>query len=55
MSLLTQLVRLIPPSLRPGYCPSTYQELANDLIGGTRLTFLINNGNYLYNYGSSTP
>lgn len=55
MSLLTQLARLIPPTFRPNYCPTSWQELANDLVGGTQLTFLIQQGNYLYNYGSSTP
>lgn len=55
MSLLTQLAKLIPPSFRPNYCPASWQEFANDLIGGTRLTFLIQQGNFLYNFGSSTP
>ena len=55
MSLITQLARLIGPSFRPNYCPQSWQEFANDLIGGTRLTFLVQQGNYLYNYGSSTP
>lgn len=55
MSLLTQLIRLIPPSFKPNYCPKTWQQLANDVISGTQATFLVQAGNFLYNYGSTTP
>lgn len=55
MSLLTSLFRLIPPSFKAGYCPKTIQQLANDVINGTQLTFLIQSGNFIYNYGGSTP
>lgn len=55
MSLLTELIRLIPPSFRTGYCPANLQQFANDLINGTQATFLIQQGNFLYNYGSVTP
>lgn len=55
MSLLTSLFRLIPPSFKAGYCPKTVQQLANDIISGTQVTFLIQSGNFLYNYGSATP
>lgn len=55
MSLLTSLFRLVGPTLPAGWCPSTYQELADGLINGTQVTFLIDSGNFLYNYGSATP
>lgn len=55
MSLLTSLFRLIPPSFRTGYCPATLQQLANDLISGTQVTFLVQQGSFLYNMGSATP
>lgn len=55
MSLLTNLFRLIPPSFRAGYCPASLQQFANDLINGTQVTFLIQSGNFFYNYGSTTP
>ncbi len=57
MSLLTQLARLIPPTFRPNYCPPNLQAFANDLIGGTQVTFLIQSGtlNQFYNFGSTTP
>lgn len=57
MSLLTSLLRLIPPTLRTGYCPNppTWQQVANDIIGGTRITYLIDSGSFLYNYGPNTP
>lgn len=57
MSLLTDLIRLVPPSLRPNYCPTpnTYQQLANDIIGGTRATLLLVEGSFVFNYGSTTP
>lgn len=55
MGLLTNLFKLVVPTLPAGYCPSSYQQLANDIIGGAQITFLIDTGNFLYNYGSSTP
>lgn len=55
MGLLTNLFKLIQPTLPSGYCPTSYQQLVDDVIGGTQVTFLIDNGNFLYNYGSSTP
>lgn len=55
MSLLTSIFRLVPPTFRPGFCPKTAQELANALIGGTQLTFLIQEGSFMYNMGSATP
>lgn len=55
MSLLTNLFRLIPPTFKKDYCPKSLQELANSIINGTQLTFLIQQGNFLYNMGSTTP
>lgn len=55
MSILTSLFRLVPPSLRAGHCYANVQELVNDAIGGTQVTFLIQTGQFLYNYGATTP
>lgn len=57
MSLINNLIRLIPPTLRPGYCPNpaTWQQFANDLIGGTRATILLDIGSIFFNYGDTTP
>lgn len=55
MSLLTSLFKLLPPSFKAGYCPKTVQQLANDIISGTQVTFLIQSGNFIFNYGSATP
>lgn len=55
MGLLTNLFRLIGPTFPSGFCPKSYQELSDAIINGTQLTFLIDTGNFLYNYGSSTP
>lgn len=55
MGLLTNLFKLVAPTLPAGYCPTSYQQLADDLIGGAQVTFLIDTGNSFYNYGSSTP
>lgn len=55
MSLLTDIFRLTPPTLKPNYCPQTEQQRVNDYISGTRVTFLIQSGNFLYNYGPATP
>lgn len=55
MGLLTNLWKLIGPTFPAGYCPTSYQELSDAIINGTQVTFLIDTGNYLYNYGSTTP
>lgn len=55
MSLLTNIFRIVPPTLKSGWCPKTWQDLANVIIGGTQITSLIQVGTWLYNYGSATP
>lgn len=57
MSLRTNLIKLVPPTLRRGFCPkpATWQQLANDIIGGTQAVLLLDTGSFLYNYGASTP
>lgn len=55
MSLQPQLWRLTPPTLKSGWCPSTYQELANTIIGGTQINYLIQTGTMFINYGPNTP
>lgn len=55
MGLLANLWKLVGPTLPNGFCPKSFQELADALINGTQVTFLIDNGNFLYNYGRDTP
>lgn len=55
MPLSTTLIRLTPPTLPSGYCPESYQALANYIIGNAQATFQSDIGNTFFNYGSSTP
>jgi len=49
------LITLTPPSLPVGYCPSNYQQLANDVISGTQANFNSSIGNSFFNFGPTTP
>ena len=49
------LITLTPPSLPVGYCPTNYQQLANDVISGTQATFNSTIGNSFFNFGASVP
>jgi len=49
------LITLTAPSLPIAYCPSNYQQLANDIIGGTQATFNSSIGNSFFNFGPTTP
>lgn len=55
MGLLTNLFKLVSPTLPAGYCPTSFQQLADDFFNGAQVTFLIDTGNSFYNYGSATP
>lgn len=54
-TLETSLIQLTPPSLPVGYCPTSFQQLATDLIRGTQARFRSTIGNTFFNYGSATP
>ncbi len=49
------LITLTAPSLPLTYCPSNYQQLANDIISGTQATFNSAIGNSFFNFGPTTP
>lgn len=49
------LFTLTAPSLPTNYCPLSYQNLANDIIGGTQVTFNSTIGNSFFNFGPSIP
>jgi len=49
------LITLTPPSLPIGYCPTNYQQLANDVISGTQANFNSAIGNSFFNFGPTTP
>lgn len=55
MGILSNLFRLTPATFRANYCPASWQQFANDLIGGTQLTALIDLGSVTFNYGATTP
>ena len=49
------LITLTPPSLPVSYCPLNYQNLANDIIGGTQAVFNSTVGNSFFNFGPTVP
>ena len=49
------LIQLTPPNFPVNYCPSNYQNFANDIISGTQATFLSAIGNSFFNFGATTP
>lgn len=49
------LITLTAPSLPANYCPASYQNLANDIIGGTQATFNSTVGNSFFNFGPTIP
>jgi len=49
------LITLTPPSLPVSYCPLNYQNLANDIIGGTQAVFNSTVGNSFFNFGPTFP
>ena len=49
------LITLTPPSLPVSYCPLNYQNLANDIIGGTQAVFNSTIGNSFFNFGPTYP
>lgn len=55
MALATTIIQLTPPVLPAGYCPSSHQQLANDIVGGTTAQFLSSIGNTFFNTGSNEP
>lgn len=55
MPLSTTIIQLTPPALPAGYCPSSYQQLANDIVYGTTPQFLSSVGNTFFNTGASEP
>ena len=55
MPLATTLIQLTPPSLPSGYCPTSYQQLASDIINGTAAQFRSDIGNSFFNFGGFEP
>ena len=53
-NLPNTVIRLTPPSLRQGYCPSSWQEFANDLVCGTFAQHKLNRGTTFYNFGNQS-
>lgn len=55
MSIVTTQFKLTPPTLPSGYCPTSWQNLANVLVGNAQVTQLVNVGTQFFNFGSTTP
>lgn len=52
MPLNTTIITLAPPTLPVNYCPSGYQQLANDIVSGTVAQFQSTIGNSFFNTGA---
>lgn len=55
MGLITRLFSLTPPTFKSGFCPRTWQQLADALIGGTQVTQLVGTPYMYFNFGGTTP
>lgn len=51
-NLPNSIIRVVPPSLRGGYCPESFGELAETLIGGTSAQHDLDRGTTFYNFGN---
>jgi hypothetical protein len=54
-NLPNSIIRLVPPSLRGGYCPDSWQEFANELVCGTQAQHSASRGTTFYNFGKQSP
>jgi len=54
-NLPNSIIRLVPPSLRGGYCPDSWQEFANELVCGTQAQHSASRGTTFYNFGNQSP
>lgn len=55
MPLPTTVITLTPPTLPVNYCPTSYQALANDIVGQTTAQFQSTVGNSFFNTGDVAP
>lgn len=51
-NLPNSIIRVVPPALRGGYCPESFGELAETLIGGTSAQHDFDRGTTFYNFGN---
>lgn len=51
-NLPNSIIRVVPPALRGGYCPESFGELAETLIGGSSAQHDLNRGTTFYNFGN---
>lgn len=54
-NLPNSVIRLVPPTLRGGYCPDSWQEFANELVCGTQAQHGGERGTTFYNFGNTAP
>lgn len=54
-NLPNSAIRLVPPSLRAGYCPASWTAFAQDIVAGTSAQPNLRKGTTFYNFGSTAP
>lgn len=56
MALPTTLIRIVPPTLRTGYCyPASPQTFINDVFGAVQAYLTTETGNSFFNFGDTEP
>lgn len=51
-NLPNKIIRVTPPALRGGYCPDSFNELANTIVGGSSAQHDLELGTTFYNFGN---
>lgn len=51
-NLPNSTIKLIPPTLRGGYCPDSWTEFARTVVGGTSAQINLERGSTFYNFGN---
>lgn len=51
-NLPNSVIRLVPPTLRGGYCPDSWTEFARTIVGGTSAQVNLDRGHTFYNFGN---
>jgi hypothetical protein len=54
-TLPNKIIELIPPTLRGGYCPDSWQEFADDLVCGAQAKHSADKGTTFFNFGNIAP
>lgn len=52
-NLPNSVIRLVPPTLRGGYCPDSWTEFGRTIVSGTSAQHNLERGTTFYNFGST--